>query len=190
MKQSSTGRCFRLVAASGSGILRELDRTGLGGTLRGQLRTTLDAARSYGDKPLGHAVPVDFLYGRFSTEAYNAGLLPGETRNRIETLRGGPDTDQLRARILMLVYMLGRIAPEADQHGVRAKAEAIADLLVVDLAGEDELRRNVPESLRELQADGAVLEVGGEWRLQTKESADWEAAYRSEEKAIWPISRG
>ena len=165
-------------------ILRELDRTGLGGTLRGQLRTTLDAARSYGDKPLGHAVPVDFLYGRFSTEAYNAGLLPGETRNRIETLRGGPETDQLKARILMLVYMLGRIAPEADQHGVRAKAEPIADLLVVDLAGEDELRRKVPELLQELQADGAVIEVGGEWRLQTKESAEWEAAYRSEEKAI------
>ena len=38
-------------------ILRDLDRTGLGGTLRGQLRTTLDAARSYADKPLGHAVP-------------------------------------------------------------------------------------------------------------------------------------
>ena len=165
-------------------ILRELDRTGLGGTLRGQLRTTLDAARSYGDKPLGHAVPVDFLYGRFSTEAYNAGLLPGETRNRIETLRGGPETDQLKARILMLVYMLGRIAPEADQHGVRAKAETIADLLVVDLAGEDELRRKVPELLQELQVDGAVIEVGGEWRLQTKESAEWEAAYRSEEKAI------
>ena len=165
-------------------ILRELDRTGLGGTLRGQLRTTLDAARSYGDKPLGHAVPVDFLYGRFSTEAYNAGLLPGETRNRIETLRGGPETDQLKARILMLVYMLGRIAPEADQHGVRAKAEVICDLLVVDLAGEDELRRKVPDLLQELQADGAVIEVGGEWRLQTKESAEWEAAYRSEERAI------
>ena len=165
-------------------ILRELDRTGLGGTLRGQLRTTLDAARSYGDKPLGHAVPVDFLYGRFSTEAYNAGLLPGETRNRIETLRGGPETDQLKARILMLVYMLGRIASEADQHGVRAKAETIADLLVVDLAGEDVLRRKVPELLQQLQVDGAAIEVGGEWRLQTKESAEWEAAYRSEEKAI------
>ena len=165
-------------------ILRELDRTGLGGTLRGQLRTTLDAARSYGDKPLGHAVPVDFLYGRFSTEAYNAGLLPGETRNRIETLRGGPETDQLKARILMLVYMLGRIAAEADQHGVRAKAETIADLLIVDLAGEEELRRKVPELLLELQADGAAIEVGGEWRLQTKESAEWEAAYRSEEKAV------
>ena len=46
------------------------------------------------------------------------------------------------------------------------------------------LRRKVPELLQELQADGAVIEVGGEWRLQTKESAEWEAAYRSEEKSI------
>ena len=165
-------------------ILRELDRTGLGGTLRGQLRTTLDAARTYGDKPLGHAVPVDFLYGRFSTEAYNAGLLPSETRNRIETLLGGPETDQLKARVLMLVYMLGRIATEADQHGVRTKAETIADLLVVDLTGEDDLRGKVPELLQELQADGAAIEVDSEWRLQTKESAEWEAAYRREEKAV------
>ena len=165
-------------------ILRELDRTGLGGTVRGQLRTTLDAARRYGDKPLGHAVPVDFLYGRFATEAYNAGLLPGETRNRIETLHAGSGQDQLKARILMLVYMLGRIAPEADQHGVRAKAETIADLLVVDLSGDDELRRRVPELSQELQADDAVIEVGGEWRLQTKESAEWGTAYGVEEKAI------
>lgn len=165
-------------------ILRELDRTGLGGTLRGQLRTTLDAAKTYAEKPLGHAVPVDFLYGRFATEAYNAGLLPGETRNRIEALKGGDDTDKLKARILMLVYMLGRIAPEADQHGVRALPETIADLLIIDLGGEAELRRRVPELLHELQADGAAIEVGGEWRLQTKESAEWEAAYRSEEKTI------
>ena len=165
-------------------ILRELDRTGLGGTLRGQLRTTLDAARTYGEKPLGHAVPVDFLYGRFATEAYNAGLLPGETRNRIEALNGGNDQDKLKARILMLVYMLGRIAPEADHHGVRAQPETITDLLIVNLGGEDDIRRKVPELLQELQADGAAIEVGGEWRLQTKESAEWEAAYRSEEKSI------
>ena len=165
-------------------ILRELDRTGLGGTLRGQLRTTLDAARTFADKPLGHAVPVDFLYGRFATEAYNAGLLPGETRNRIEALNGGNDQDKLKARILMLVYMLGRIAPEADHHGVRAQPETIADLLIVNLGGEDDVRRKVPELLQELQVDGAVIEVGGEWRLQTKESAEWEAAYRSEEKSI------
>jgi hypothetical protein len=165
-------------------ILRELDRTGLGGTLRGQLRTTLDAARSYGDKPLGHAVPVDFLYGRFSTEAYNAGLLPGETRNRIEALRGGDAKDQSKARILMLVYMLGRISGEADRHGVRSTPETIADLMVVDLGGDAELRKQVPQLLQELFEDGAAIEVQGEWRLQTKESADWENAFRTEVKSV------
>jgi hypothetical protein len=165
-------------------VLRELDRTGLGGTLRGQLRTTLDAARAYADRPLGHAVPVDFLYGRFSTEAFNAGLLPAETRNRIEALRAGPGEDRLKARILMLVYMLGRIAGDAESHGVRPQAETISDLLVVNLAGEPDLRQKVPALLQELQDDGAIIEVSGDWRLQTKESAEWEAAYRAEEKAV------
>lgn len=161
-------------------ILRELDRTGLGGTLRGQLRTTLDAAKTYAGKPLGHAVPVDFLYGRFATEAFNAGLLPAEARNRIETLLAGSGDDPVKARILMLVYMLGRIAGEADLHGVHAQPEIIADLLIVDLAGEPELRRKVPALLEVLRNEGAVIEVGGEWRLQTKESAEWETAYRAE----------
>lgn len=164
-------------------ILRELDRTGLGGTLRGQLRTTLDAAKTYADKDLGHAVPVDFLYSRFADEAFNAGLLPAETRNRIEMLRNGSGDSPLKARILMLVYMLGRIAGEADLHGVRAQPETITDLLTIDLAGEPDLRRKVSLLLTALQEDGAVIEVGGEWRLQTKESAEWEAAYRAEQAA-------
>jgi hypothetical protein len=165
-------------------ILRELDRTGLGGTLRGQLLTSLDAARTYADRPLGHAVPADFLYGRFATDAFNAGQLPAETRNRIEFLRSGPGDAPLKARVLMMVYMLGRIAPDADVHGVRAQAETIADLLVVDLTGEPDLRQKIPMLLQELQNDGAVIEVAGEWRLQTRESAEWETAYRAEEKAV------
>lgn len=164
-------------------ILRELDRTGLGGTLRGQLRTTLDAAKTYADKPLGHAVPVDFLYGRFANEAFNAGLLPAEARNRIEMLLAGSGDDPTKARILMLVYMLGRISSEADHHGVRAQPETIADLLIVDLAGDPELRRMVPVLLDALREDGAVIEIGGEWRLQTKESAEWTSAYAIELKA-------
>jgi hypothetical protein len=159
-------------------ILRELDRTSMGSTLRGQLRITLDAARQMAPKPLGHAVPADFLYGRVADEASNAGLLPSETRNRIEKLRGGTGDDPLKARIVMLVYMLGRIREGAERHGVRARAEAIADLLIEDLAGEPELRRKVPELLAALRDDGALIEVDGDWRLQTKESAEWDQAYR------------
>ena len=55
---------------------------------------------------------------------------------------------------------------------------------MIDLAGEPELRQHVPTLLQALQNEGAVIEVSGEWRLQTKESAEWEAAYRAEEKAV------
>lgn len=41
-------------------ILRELDSTRMRSSLRGQLRTTLDAAQEYAGRPLGHAVPLDF----------------------------------------------------------------------------------------------------------------------------------
>lgn len=165
-------------------ILRELDRTGLGGTLRGQLRTTLDAAKSFADQPLGYTVPADFLYGRFATDAFNAGLLPSETRNQIESLKSGSGNDPLKARILMIIYMLGRISGDAEHHGVRTTPEIIADLLTVDLSGEADLRRRVPELLKELNESGAVIEISGEWKLQTKESADWENTYRTEEKAV------
>ena len=164
-------------------ILRSLDKSGLAGTLRTQLSVSLEAARAVADRPLGHAVPTDFLYSRFADDAYSAGLLPEETRAKIEKLRASRNLDPLKARVLMVVYMLGRIQGDADQHGVRPTAEMIADLLVDDLEAGADVRRKVPEALSSLRDDGAVLEIGSEWRLQTKESADWEAAYKVEERA-------
>lgn len=162
-------------------VLRELDKSGLGGTLRGQLRTSLDAIKQYGDKPLGHAVPVDFLYGRFADEAFSRNLLPRETRDRIDLLRGQPGDGALKARILMVVYLLSRIAGEAAVHGVTARSETIADLLIEDLANAAEIRAKVPVLLDALQNEGAVIPVGGEWRLQTKESAEWQQDFTAQQ---------
>jgi hypothetical protein len=158
-------------------VLRELDRTGLGGTLRGQLRTSLDAVKQYGDKPLGWAVPVDFLYTRFSDEASNRGLLLRETKDRIDLLRAQLGEGPLKARILMVVYLLSRIAGDASYHGVTARTDTIADLLVEDLANAASLRSKIAPALAELQDQGAVIEVSDEWRVQTKESAEWQQDY-------------
>lgn len=163
-------------------IMRALDPTRLGSTLRNQLSTTLDAARAYADDPLGYAVPADFLYGQVASEASNAGLLPAETKARIDTLQAGGADDRLKARVLCLVYMLSQIAGEADVHGVRAHADTIADLMVVNLAGEPELRPRVQSALNALAEDGAIIEVAGAWRIQTKESAEWEKAFKDEER--------
>ena len=163
-------------------IMRALDPTRLGSTLRNQLSSTLDAARAYADHPLGHAVPADFLYGQIASEASNIGLLQAETKARIDTLWAGGDEGRLKARVLSLVYMLSQISGDADVHGVRAQADTIADLMVVDLAGEPGLRPRVQAALKALADDGAILEVAGAWRIQTKESADWEKAFKDAER--------
>jgi hypothetical protein len=165
-------------------ILRSLDRSGLAGTLRTQLRVSLEAAKTVADYPLGYTVASDFLYDRFSEDAYTAGLLPEETRSRITRLQAGKAAEKLQARVLMLVYMLGLIEKDSDHHGVRASADTIADLLVDDLAGGADVRRGVPEALSALEADGAVIQLHDVWRLQTRESAEWETAYRAEERAL------
>ncbi len=163
-------------------IMRALDPTRLGSTLRNQLSSTLDAARAYADQPLGYAVPADFLYGQVASEASNVGLLQAETKARIDTLMAGSEDDRLKARVLSLVYMLSQISSDADIHGVRAQADAIADLMVVNLAGEPDLRPRVQAALQSLADDGAILEVAGAWRIQTKESADWEKAFKDAER--------
>lgn len=162
-------------------VMTELDRSGLGATLRGQLRLTLDATKRYGDRPLGVAVPADFLFDTFAAEALSRNLIAREIYDRIGLLRAESGDGPLKARILVLVYLLARISGEAHIHGVHSTHEVIADLLVEDLTSAAPLRAKVPELLNSLFQDGAVIEVGGEWRLQTRESADWQAAFNQAE---------
>ena len=84
----------------------------------------------------------------------------------------------------MLVYMLGLIQADAEFHGVRATAETIADLLVESLAASGEVRATVPKALSALEEAGAVMQLDNVWRLQTKEAAEWDAAYRTELRSI------
>jgi hypothetical protein len=165
-------------------VLRALDRTGLLGMLRTQMAVALASARLVADRPLGCAVPTDFLYSRFAEEAFAAGELPEETRARIARLREGGRSEQLQARVLMLVYMLGLIQRDADTHGVRPTPETIADLLIEDLGSGAELRGEVPKAVAALAEAGAIIEVAGIWQLQTKESAEWDRLYRAEERTL------
>lgn len=158
-------------------VMAELDRSGLGATLRGQLRLTLDAVKQYGDRPLGVAVPADFLFDTFAAEALSRNLISREIYDRIGILRAQAGDGPMKARILVMVYLLARISGDAEVHGVRATPETIADLLIEDLGDAAPVRAKVPAFLATLFGEGAVIEVNGEWRLQTKESADWQAAF-------------
>jgi hypothetical protein len=165
-------------------VMAELDKSGLGATLRGQLRLTLDAVKQYGGRPLGVAVPADFLFDTFAAEALSRNLISRDIYDRIGILRTETGDGQMKARILVIVYLLTRIAGDAHIHGVRATPEVIADLLVEDLGDAAPVRAKVPTLLADLFGDSAVIEIGGEWRLQTKESADWQAAFNQ----AWCIS--
>jgi hypothetical protein len=161
-------------------VLRALDKSGMAGALRTQMAVALEAARLVADKPVGHAVPADFLYTRFADDAFAAGELPEETRARIAKLRDGNADERLQARVLMLVYMLGLIQGDADIHGIRPTTEVLADLLVEDLSAGGETRAAVPKAIAALEEAGAIMPLDGIWRLQTKEAAEWDAAYRAE----------
>jgi hypothetical protein len=158
-------------------VLAELDKSGLGATLRGQLRICLDAVKQYGDKPLGFAVPGNFLYDTFAAEALSRNLISREIADKIAILRAQPGDGPLKARLLILVYLVGRIVGDVDIHGVHSTPEMLADLLIEDLGDGASVRAKVPQLLAGLQDESAVIEVAGEWRLQTKESAEWLTAF-------------
>jgi hypothetical protein len=165
-------------------VLRALDKTGLAGMLRTQMAVALASARLVADRPLGFAVPADFLYSRFAEEAFAAGELPEETRARIARLQQGGAAENLRARVLMLVYMLGLIQKDAETHGVRPTPEMIADLMIEDLGNGAELRGEVPKAIAALAEEGAIIKISDAWQLQTKESAEWDRLYRAEERTL------
>jgi hypothetical protein len=162
-------------------VLAELDKSGLSGNLRGQLRLTLEAVQRYADRPLGTAVATDFLFDTFRAEALSRNLISRDVHDRIDMLRGSGGEGLMKARILTVVYLLSRIAADTQVHGVRPTPEIIADLLIEDLSTGASVRAKVPTLLVELQDEALVMEVAGEWRLQTKESAEWLVAYGAAE---------
>ena len=165
-------------------VLRALDATGLLGNLRTQMPVALESARLVADQPLGHAVAADFLYTRFADEAFSAGELPEETRARIIKLREGGPAEQLQARVLMLIYMLGLIQGDVEYHGVRPTTDAIADLLIEDLSTGSDIRGTVPKAVQALAEAGDIMPIDDGWRVQTKVSAEWDKAYRGAQRAL------
>jgi hypothetical protein len=104
-------------------------------------------------------------------------LIGREFFDKVETLRAEAGDGALKARILLVAYMLAKIAGDVETHGVRATPEVIADLLIEDLGDAAALRAKMPGLLATLRGEGHLIDVGNEWRLQSKESAEWQAAF-------------
>lgn len=161
--------------------LRAVDRAGTAGQLRTQLRVVYEAVKDVAERPLGWVVPADYLYDQLDHELLSTGVLLRVVRDDIiEKQRDGSPDGQLRARLCALIYLIGKLPREqgADA-GIRATPEMLADLMVEDLnEGSASLRQRIPPLLAELAQKHFLMQVEGEFRLQTKESQAWNNDFR------------
>ena len=161
--------------------MRAVDPTGTKAELRNQLINVFEAVRATAEKPLGNVVPADFIYDQNKTQMVQTGALLREIQEVIERLKNDTEEGSLKSRLCALCFLIGKLPRDSGADtGVRATPDTLADLLVEDLkAGSTELRRRIPPLLGQLVEAGRVIQVGEEYRLQTRESAAWESEYRN-----------
>ena len=157
---------------------RQIDAAGTHSQLRSQLRILYDALARLADLPLGQVVPGDELFDSLAPEMVNTGVLLREINERI--VKVGETEGLLARRICGLVFLIGRLARDAGADtGVRATSDHLADLLVNDLATDNaRLRGEVDATLGKLASDGILMRVGDEYRLQTRQGAEWDREFR------------
>lgn len=167
-------------------VLRSVDTAGTAGQLRTQLKIVDEAVKISADAPLGTVVAGDYVYEQIATDLLQSGVLLNEIYNKIEQLKGEGQEGRLKARICALCYLIGKLPrEEGTDAGIRATVETLADLLVKDLQrGSEELRNTLPSLLDELTSSGFLMPVEQEYRLQTRESGEWETVFRREFQKI------
>jgi hypothetical protein len=162
--------------------LRAIDRAGKAGVLRTQLKIVHEAARDVAHDQIGHVVGGDFIYDQQSPGMLQSGVLLKEIDELIRGLRSEGLDGALKSRICALIFLISQVPPRTigGETGLRATAPFLADLLVEDLADDGaKLRKRIPELLEALVAEGRLMRIDEEYRLQTEEGAEWEKEYRS-----------
>jgi hypothetical protein len=172
-------------------VLRAVDPTGTSSMLRAQLRIVDEAVRGVAEKELGNVVPADILFDQMKDSLQQTGALMFEERDTIERQvkndsPGKPGSGKLKTRLCALIYLIGKLPKDgAGDIGVRATPEMLADLLVENLQdGGAELRRLVPEALKELSESSDLMLVNGEYRIQTREGSEWAGDFEARRRKI------
>ena len=166
--------------------LRAVDRAGTAGQLRTQLRIVYDAIRRTADDPLGTVVPADFLFEEISANLLQSGVLLRELNQTIAGQEDGSPEGHLKSRLCALIFLIRKLPRDAGvDMGVRATSEALADLLVKDLARDGAaLRGQLPKLLDDLVGAGTLMRLDNEYSLQTRESTEWEAEFRNRQARL------
>ena len=160
--------------------LRAIDKGGIAGQLRNQLRIIHEAVRAMADRPLGEVIPGQVIFEQIATQLVQAGVILPEVDRMIRQQDDGTPDGRLRGSLCALIYLLGKM-PREDVHdlGLRATPDVLADLLVTDLnAGSSALRGRIPILLGDLVTNGTLMRIESEYRLQTQEGSAWEGDYQ------------
>ena len=169
--------------------LRAIDRAGKAGRAP-HAAADRPRRRSPGRRrdPIGHVVGADFSLRR----AVASACCRAACCSRRSTSSSGA-CERGRRRRAQVAHLRARSSSSrrcpsrtiGGETGLRATAPFLADLLVEDLADDGaRLRKRVPELLDALVADGRLMRIDDEYRLQTEEGAEWEKDYRSRLAAI------
>ncbi len=163
---------------------RQIDAAGTHSQLRSQLRIVHDAVAKLSDFPLGVVVPGDELFDALAPEMVNTGVLLREINERI--IQVGRTHGELAQRICGLVFLIGKLPREAGADiGVRATKDHIADLLIDDLGADNgKLRAEADDMLAKLAEQGILMQVGDEYRLQTREGGEWDREFRNRQTKL------
>lgn len=166
-------------------VLKHIDYTGTSGQLRNQLCAVHAALRQVANAPLGHVIPADVIYDQLKTQTGMAQVIGKDTFEAIERYSVGDADSKLKGRLLGLIFLIGRFDRSTADHGVRAKEDTLADLLVENLLdGSGDLRKRIGALLQELQKENQVLLIDEEYRVQTSAGREWEDHYNKKRSAL------
>src|SRR6266568_1771550 len=169
-------------------VLRSVDSLGMAGQLRTQLRIVHDAIREVADRPIGTVVAGDVIYNHLKVDMLQSSVLLRDVATTIEKLDDGTPEGKMCSRLCAAIFLIGKLPVDGvAATGVRADVASLADLLVEDVTdvnANTSLRQRITQLLLGLVEAGTLMQVGDEYRLQTRESAEWETDFQRRRSRI------
>jgi len=169
-------------------VLRSVDSLGMAGQLRTQLRIVHDAIKEVADRPIGTVVAGDVIYNHLKVDMLQSSVLLRDVATTIEKLDDGSPEGKMCSRLCAATFLIGKLPVDGvAATGIRADVATLADLLVEDVTdvnANTTLRQSLSQLLQGLVEAGTLMHVGDEYRLQTRESAEWETDFQRRRSRI------
>ena len=157
---------------------RVLDPTGTSAQLRNQLAMIHKVVKETAHLDLGYVIPADYLYFNTAMKLLGNKMLSRRYYDHTMLWIKGSNDEKLMARACALVYLINKIVDRNSELGIKATADTIADLLIVDLStGSAPLRFQLPTLL---DSCPLLMKIGEEYRVQTEENTAWNDEFGSQ----------